>query len=149
VQTTLLLTGGWSGSPQTHAQPTTRAGFPATTACAGTSRVTTAPAPTIAYGPIVTGATSTHPAPSVAPRPTRVSSQSGARTNAARGRFTFVKTTAGPTKTSSSSVTPAQTLVWHWMRHRGPTTAPPAMKQNAPTTDPAPRTAPSATTEEG
>ena len=36
-------------SPQRHIQPTTRAGTPTTSAWSGTSRVTTAPAPTNAY----------------------------------------------------------------------------------------------------
>jgi hypothetical protein len=100
-------------SPHAHAQPTTRAGTPTTTACAGTSRVTTAPAPMSAHAPMFSGATSVACAPMVAPSPTRVSSQPSERSrgNAARGRRTFVNIAAGPTKTSSPRTTPAHTLV--------------------------------------
>jgi beta-carotene hydroxylase len=67
-------------SPHAHAQPTMRAGLPATTACGGTSPTTTAPAPTIAERPTRTGATSTAPAPMLAPSSTNVRSHDGART---------------------------------------------------------------------
>jgi hypothetical protein len=120
--------------------------LPTTTAYAGTSRVTTAPAPTIAHRPTLTGATSTAPAPTVAPSSTTVRSQSGARGNAARGWRTFVNTAPGPTNTSSPSSTPAHTLVCDWIRVPAPTTAPFAMKQNAPTTTSVPSSAPSFTT---
>src|SRR4026208_2494292 len=49
-----------------------RAGTPATTASAGTSRVTTAPAPTTARSPIVTPHMMTAPLPIDAPLRTRV-----------------------------------------------------------------------------
>jgi len=45
-----LFTAGWAQPGRrfgrSRASPTTRAGTPTTTACGGTSRVTTAPAPT-------------------------------------------------------------------------------------------------------
>src|SRR5262245_9862847 len=44
-----------------------RAGFPATVASAGTSRVTTAPAPTMAFSPIVILGKMIAPAPTSAP----------------------------------------------------------------------------------
>src|SRR5213076_50694 len=52
--------------------PITRAGLPATTAKAGTSRVTTAPAPTSARGEIVTPARIVALLPIAAPRHTNV-----------------------------------------------------------------------------
>jgi hypothetical protein len=64
---------------------------------------------------------------------------------AARGRFTFVNTTAGPTNTSSSRVTPAQIEVCPWMRQRSPIFAPSATNENAPMTAPRPTDAPFAT----
>ena len=136
-------------SPHSHAQPMTRAGLPATMACGGTSRVTTAPAPTTAWRPTRTGATSVALAPTVAPSSTVVRSQCGARGNAARGWRTLVNCAPGPTNTSWPSSTPSQTLVWLWMRVPGPMTAPPATKQNAPMTTSSPSRAPSATMEGG
>ena len=61
--------------PQRQIQPVRRAGTPETTACGGTSRVTTAPAATKAYAPIVTPQTIVALAPIVAPRPTGVGSK--------------------------------------------------------------------------
>jgi hypothetical protein len=58
--------------PQAQRLCIRRAGTPATTACAGTSRVTTAPAATKAYAPIVTPQMIVAFAPIVAPRPTAV-----------------------------------------------------------------------------
>ena len=52
-----------------------RAGLPATTAPGGTSRVTTLPAPTIAFSPMVTPQSSVAPDPMEAPRFTSVLSQ--------------------------------------------------------------------------
>ena len=56
-----------------------RAGTPTTSAWAGTSRLTTAPAPTKAYSPIVLPQTMVLLAPSVAPRWTRVRRYSALR----------------------------------------------------------------------
>ena len=53
----------------------TRAGFPATVALAGTSPVTTLPAPTIAFSPTVIPPSKVTPDPIEAPRLTRVTSQ--------------------------------------------------------------------------
>src|SRR5215212_1474463 len=50
-------------TPQAQTQPRRRAGLPTTRAWLGTSRVTTAPAPTVANAPMVTPATTTAPAP--------------------------------------------------------------------------------------
>ena len=72
-------------SPCRLIQPTWRAGTPTTSAKSGTSRWTTAPAPTNPYSPIVTPQTSVQLAPSVAPRRTRVGRYSPLRTTAARG----------------------------------------------------------------
>src|SRR5688500_9761621 len=46
--------GGAAGAPPASAYPVMRAGLPTTIAYGGTSRVTTAPAPTIAPRPMVT-----------------------------------------------------------------------------------------------
>ena len=86
-------------------QPMRRAGTPTTSAWAGTSRLTTAPAPTKAYSPIVVPQTMVQLAPSVAPRCTRVRRYSCLRDTAERGLSTLVKTMLGPQNTSSSSVT--------------------------------------------
>ena|SRR6056297_1110181 len=59
-------------TPHSHAQPCWRAGLPYTSACAGTSLVTTAPAPINACCPIVMPQTIVALAPMLAPRPTRV-----------------------------------------------------------------------------
>src|SRR5262245_34472631 len=56
-----------SRSPHRHTHPVCRAGTPTTRACAGMSCVTTAPAPTNAYSPIVTPHTIVEFAPKDAP----------------------------------------------------------------------------------
>jgi hypothetical protein len=95
---------------------------------AATSRVTTAPAPTNACSPIVEPHTTTEPAPSVAPRRTRVGrSASPLRLMCARGVMSLVKMTPGPRKTSSSTVTPSKTITWFLTVTRFPTTAPPSI----------------------
>ena len=55
--------GPTSRCPHAHTQPRRRAGFPTTSAWSGTSRVTTAPAPTVANRPMSVPATTTTPAP--------------------------------------------------------------------------------------
>ena len=129
--------------PHRHTQPLTRAGLPATNACAGTSRVTTDPAAAKACSPISMPQTTTTPAPSVAPRRTRVPiSSSPVRRIAARGRMSFVKSTFGPRNTSSSQVTPLKTsvpfLTVTWSPSTAPssTKAPSQMLQSRPTTAP-------------
>jgi glycosyltransferase involved in cell wall biosynthesis len=78
--------------------------------------VTTAPAPTRQYSPSSVPQTIVAFAPMVAPRLTIVGSNAGARGDGARrdtnarGVRTFVNTALGPTKTSSSSLTPSNTL---------------------------------------
>ncbi len=74
---------------------------------AGTSAVTTAPAPMKAYSPRVTPQTTVALAPIVAPRRTTVGRYSCFRETWLRGFNTLVKTQLGPQKTSSSSVTPS------------------------------------------
>src|SRR5215467_2740879 len=93
-------------SPHRHTHPVCRAGTPTTRAWAGTSRVTTAPAPTKAYSPIVTPQTIVEFAPKDAPRLTSVWRYSDLRFTWLRGVMTFVNTIEGPQKTSSSSSTP-------------------------------------------
>src|SRR5690606_36481996 len=95
-----------SRSPHAHIQPTSRAGTPATSPCAGTSRVTTAPAPTNEYGPRVTPHTTVALAPTVAPRPTRVGRSWSIRRTSPRGLTTLVNTQDGPRDAPSSMVTP-------------------------------------------
>ena len=67
--------------------------------------MTTAPAPTKAWAPIVVPQTIVQLAPSVAPRSTSVRRYSALRGTAERGLKTLVKTMLGPQNTSSSSVT--------------------------------------------
>ncbi len=66
-----------SGVPHTHTQPATRAGAPIMRACGTTSRVTTAPMPIIAHGPMSIPGPISAPAPIVAPMRTTVLSASG------------------------------------------------------------------------
>src|SRR5262249_37734290 len=105
----------------------TRAGTPATTSPAPTSRVTTAPAPTIAPSPIVTPHMTIAPEPSEAPRSpvVRLSAQSSTPFSSpssfvARGCLSLMKSTPWPTKTSSPMSTPLQTKVWLWILQRLP-----------------------------
>src|SRR5678816_2842700 len=93
----------------------TRAGLPATTAPAGTSFVTTLPAPTVAASPMVTPQRIVAPEPIEAPRLTVVGThfQSASVCRApvtlvARGKRSLMNVTLWPTKTSSSKVTPSQ-----------------------------------------
>ena len=94
-------------APQRQIQPTRRAGEPATMACGGTSRVTTAPAAMNADSPIVTPQTIVAFAPMVAPWRTTVGSMLARRSTVARGLRTFVNTAEGPTNTSASRATPS------------------------------------------
>src|SRR5262249_4147961 len=96
-----------SFTPHSHIQPVCLAGTPVTSAYGGTSRVTTAPAPTNAYSPKVTPQTTVALAPIVAPRLTSVRLYACFRETALRGLMTFVNTIDGPQKTSSSSSTPS------------------------------------------
>ena len=96
-----------SGTPQRQAQPTRRAGTPATSANGATSRVTTAPAATSACSPSVVPHRIVAFAPMVAPRPTVVGANACLRLTAARGVSTLVNTADGPTNTSLSRVTPS------------------------------------------
>jgi hypothetical protein len=83
-----------------------RAGFPVTTTPGGTSCVTTAPAPTIAPWPISMPGRSVAFAPMDAPARTTVRANASGRWRL-RGNGSFVNVALGPTKTSSSSVTPS------------------------------------------
>src|SRR6185436_1896601 len=97
----------------------TRAGTPATMAPAGTSLVTTAPAPTSAPAPMVTPPMMVALLPMEAPSSTFVSticqSASVCRPPAslvARGKRSLMNMTPWPMNTASPMVTPAHTKVW-------------------------------------
>src|SRR5688572_8803396 len=96
-----------SRSPHWHIQPTRRAGTPTTRPYAGTSPVTTAPAPTKLYSPSVTPQITVAFAPMELPRRTTVRRYSFRRETWLRGFTTFVNTMDGPQNTSSSSSTPS------------------------------------------
>src|SRR5215470_9238004 len=104
-----------------------RAGLPATIAAAGTDRVTTAPAPTIASRPIVTPARIVALAPIDALRQTSVFANDGGG-RLLRGNGLFVKVTFGPTKTSSSRDTPSQSCTPDLTMTRSPITTSFSMK---------------------
>ncbi len=95
------------------------AGTPATTVLAGTSLVTTLPAPTIAFSPIVTPHKMTLPVPMDAPRLTSVGTTAQSASVCSLpspevdlGYLSLMNETLWPTKTSSSIVTPSQIKVW-------------------------------------
>src|SRR5207253_10777408 len=96
-----------SRSPHWHIHPTRRAGTPSIRPNAGTSAVTTAPAPMKAYSPRVTPHTIVALAPIELPRRTRVLRYSCLRETWERGFRTLVNTQDGPQNTSSSSTTPS------------------------------------------
>src|ERR1700722_1559191 len=117
----------------------TFAGFPTTIVFGGTSRVTTLPAPTIAFSPMVTLERIVAPDPIEAPFFTKVSStfQSDSvcrfpSAAVARGNVSLTKVTPCPTKTSSSIVTPSQTNVWLEILQFFPTVAFFCISTNAP-----------------
>src|SRR5512143_277291 len=95
------------------------AGTPTTTVLSGTSFVTTLPAPTIAFSPMVTPHRIVVLVPMEAPFFTRVGTtfQSPSvcrRPSPAveRGYLSLINDTLCPTNTSSSIVTPSQMKVW-------------------------------------
>jgi hypothetical protein len=92
--------------PQWQTHPACRAGLPITSSKSATSRVTTAPAATIAKAPIAVPHTMVAFAPTEEPRRSLffTISHDG---DTARGQRSLVKATCGPMKTSSSIVTPA------------------------------------------
>ena len=107
-----------------------RAGTPATFSPAGTSLVTTAPAPTRAPRPMRTPPRITLPDPRLAPCSTTVrrSVQSSAffrRPSAfvARGTLSLMKTRRAPRRLRPRWSTPSQTNVWLWILQRPPTHA--------------------------
>src|SRR5207247_9362668 len=108
------------GLPHSQTQPTTFAGTPATRACAGTSLVTTAPAPTIAFRPIRMPQRIVPLAPMDAPSATSVAttSQSGLT---ALGYLSFVKQACGPTKTRWPIRTPLKRAAKFWILQSSPT----------------------------
>ena len=99
----------------------TWAGFPVTTAYGGTSRVTTAPAPTIACWPIVQFGKMVAFAPIEAPRSTTVRLGS-VRWALDRGKGSFENVAFGPTNTSSPSCTPSHSCTPLFMVTRSPIT---------------------------
>src|SRR5262249_40392396 len=95
------------------------AGLPATTVFAGTSRVTTLPAPTIAFSPTTTPHKIVELVPMEAPFLMRVCTtcQSASVWRAPpslveRGYLSLMNETLCPMNTSSSIVTPSQMNVW-------------------------------------
>ncbi|GIU88060.1 MAG: hypothetical protein KatS3mg009_2575 [Acidimicrobiia bacterium] len=121
-----------------------RAGLPTTLAWAGTSAVTTAPAPTIAPVPMRTPGRSVALAPIDAPSSTTVvANRSGRRL--LRGNRSFVKVAFGPMKTSSPMRTPSQSCTPLLIVTRSPTTT--SFSTNTPkqTLQSAPITAPGRT----
>lgn len=90
-------------------------------AFAGTVRVTTAPAPTIAPAPISSPGRIVAFAPMDAPlRTTVLGNVSGYAL--LRGNGSLVKVAFGPTNTSSSRCTPSQSCTPHFTVTRSPTT---------------------------
>src|SRR5215475_8931436 len=97
----------------------TLAGFPATMAFAGTSLVTTLPAPTMAFSPMATLLRMVEPEPIDEPLRTMVFSTfqsasvcSSPEAAVARGYESLMKVTLWPIKTLSSISTPSQMKVW-------------------------------------
>ena len=99
------------------------------------------PAPTAAHSPIVRPHTIVAFAPIDAPLRTSVETNSRS-SPVARGCRSFVKTTEGPTKTSSSSVTPEYTETKFWILQPDPITAPVSTKTDLPRTHRIPTRAP-------
>ena len=95
---------GLSSSSSSGTSRITRAGLPTTTARGGTSFVTTAPAPTNASSPISTPGQRIAPPPTRAPRRIVGPFISSSRFSVRPMKLSFVVTTHGATKTSSSSV---------------------------------------------
>src|SRR3981189_2411476 len=106
--------------PHRQTQPRCRAGLPNTNSWSTTGRVTTEPAPTSAYSPMVLPPMTVTLAPIDAPRPTVVATGSQS-VDCDRGYRSLVNTTPGPTKTSSARVTPACTDALFSILTRSPT----------------------------
>ena len=86
---------------------------------AGTSWATTAPAATMALRPTVIPGSNVALAPMEAPRRTTVRANAGGGWRL-RGNGSLVKVAFGPTKTSSSSVTPSHSCTPHLTVTRSP-----------------------------
>src|SRR5438034_8484383 len=119
--------------------PLARAGTPATVSPGPTSRVTTAPAPTIARAPIRTSPMTIEPDPSQAPRSTTVRSSfqscsvfMAPDSSVARGNLSLVNRVPWPTKTSSSISTPSQMNAWLSILQFAPTMTPRWISTNGP-----------------
>src|SRR6185312_15907691 len=97
-----------------------RAGLPTTTIRAGTSRTTTAPAPTNASSPISTAGQRIAPPPMRAPRLITEPLSSSCRRSVRPMKLSFVVTTHGATKTWSSSVEYAVMYASAWIFVRAP-----------------------------
>src|SRR5213078_4505739 len=117
----------------------TLAGLPTTTLYGGTSRVTTLPAPTIAYSPTVIPQSKVALEPIEAPFLTRegMHFQSASvckrpSASVARGIRSLMKVTLCPMNTSSSNVTPSQMKLWLEILHRFPIFAPFWISTNVP-----------------
>src|SRR5439155_15152218 len=116
-----------------------RAGFPATTVSAGTSFVSTLPAPTTARSPTVIPQSTVTLDPIDAPAFTSVGThcQSFSVCNppaatVARGYRSLINVTLCPIKTSSSSVTPSHKNEWLDILQRLPTFTPFWISTKAP-----------------
>ncbi len=101
---------------ETPAYPHISAGLPVTIASAGTSRVTTAPAPIIDRSPMVSPGRMVAFAPIEAPFRIRVRG-SFRGCCVLRGNRSFVKVALGPMKTSSSTLIPSPELNAAFHRH--------------------------------
>lgn len=117
-----------------------RAGTPITVAPSGTSRVTTAPAPTVASLPIVTPPRTVALLPIAAPdlTTTLLRSQSFQWELRPEGLLSLTNMTPCPTKTSSSRVTPSQMKVWDETWQFRPIRTPDCSSTNVPIIDPSP-----------
>ena len=93
--------------------------MPATIANAGTSWATTDPAATMAFRPTVRPGSKVALAPMEAPRRTTVRANAGGGWRL-RGKGSLVKVAFGPTKTSSSRVTPSHSWTPHLTVTRSP-----------------------------
>ena len=129
----------------------TRAGLPTTTTRGGTSFVTTAPAPTNASSPISIPGQSTAPPPTRAPRRIVGPLTSSWRFSVRPMKLSFVVTTQGAMKTSSSSVEYAVMYASAWIFVSAPivvsfsTSEPLPMTTSSPTTQRSRTRAPSPT----
>jgi len=121
-----------------------RAGLPVTMAFGGTSRVTTAPAPTIANAPTVIPGSIVALAPMLAPRLILTCRNCSGRC-LLRGKGSLANVAFGPMNTSSSTRMPSHNWTPHLMVTRFPTTTSFSMKTWSQMLASSPITAPGST----